>query len=116
MATGVPSFFLALAPNPRRYRPGFTRRVLRFAIPAGAIVAAATFSAYYLARVSGLPLAQQRTTATLVTLTPSVCVLALLATRLTWPRIALLGGAVAATCCCSRPRRTQFLRTGTPAR
>jgi magnesium-transporting ATPase (P-type) len=97
VAIGVPSFFLALAPNPRRYRPGFTRRVLRFAIPAGAIVAAATFSAYYLARVSGLPLAQQRTTATLVTLTLSVCVLALLATPLTWPRIALLGGAVAAT-------------------
>ena len=97
VAIGVPSFFLALAPNPRRYRPGFTRRVLRFAIPAGAIVAAATFSAYCLARVSGLPLTQQRTTATLVTLTLSVCVLALLATPLTWPRIALLGGAVAAT-------------------
>jgi cation-transporting ATPase E len=96
VAIGVPSFFLVLAPNPRRYRPGFTRRVLRFAIPASAIVAA-TFSAYYLARVSGLPLAQQRTTATLVTLTLSVCVLALLATPLTWPRIALLGGAVAAT-------------------
>ena len=97
LAIGVPSFFLALAPNPRRYRPGFTGRVLRFAIPAGAIVAAATFTAYYLARVSGLPLAQQRTTATLVTLILSVCVLALLATPLTWRRIALLGGVVAAT-------------------
>ena len=36
LAIGVPSFFLALAPNPRRYRPGFAGRVLRFAIPAGA--------------------------------------------------------------------------------
>ena len=35
LAIGVPSFFLALAPNPRRYRPGFAGRVLRFAIPAG---------------------------------------------------------------------------------
>lgn len=34
---GVPSFFLALAPNTRRYRPGFLRRVLRFALPAGAV-------------------------------------------------------------------------------
>ena len=97
VAIGIPSFFLALAPNPRRYRPGFTGRVLRFAIPAGAIVAAATFTAYYLARAAGLPLTQQRTTATLVTLTLSVCVLALLATPLTWRRIALLGGVVAAT-------------------
>jgi len=36
LAIGVPSFFLALAPNRRRYRPGFAGRVLRFAIPAGA--------------------------------------------------------------------------------
>ncbi len=35
LAIGVPSFFLALAPNRRRYRPGFAGRVLRFAIPAG---------------------------------------------------------------------------------
>lgn len=34
---GVPSFFLALAPNARRYRPGFLKRVLRFAVPAGAV-------------------------------------------------------------------------------
>jgi len=46
LAIGIPSFFLALAPNTRRYRPGFTGRVLRFAIPAGAIIAAATFAAY----------------------------------------------------------------------
>jgi cation-transporting ATPase E len=96
LAIGVPSFFLALAPNSRRYRPGFTGRVLRFAIPVGLIVAAATFAAYCLARVSGLPLAQQRTAATLVTLTLSLCVLTLLAMPLTWRRIALLGGAVAA--------------------
>ena len=65
LAIGVPSFFLALAPNSRRYRPGFAGRVLRFAIPAGGIVAAATFTAYYLARAAGLPLVQQRTAATL---------------------------------------------------
>ena len=33
---GIPSFFLALAPNTRRYRPGFMGRVLRFSVPAGA--------------------------------------------------------------------------------
>ena len=95
LAIGVPSFFLALAPNRRRYRPGFAGRVLRFAIPAGSIVAAATFAAYYLARAAGLPLTQQRTAATLVTLTLSLCVLVLLAMPLTWRRIVLVGGVVA---------------------
>jgi cation-transporting ATPase E len=96
LAIGVPSFFLALAPNRRRYVPGFVRRVLQFTIPAGSIVAAATFSAYALARARGLPLAEQRTAATLVTLVLSLCVLALLSIPLTWRRIALLVAALVA--------------------
>jgi cation-transporting ATPase E len=96
LAIGVPSFFLALAPNRRRYRPGFVGRVLRFTIPAGSIIAATTFSAYALARARGLPLTEQRTAATLVTLILSLCVLALLAIPLTWRRIALLVAALAA--------------------
>ena len=95
LAIGVPAFFLALAPNRRRYLPGFVGRVLRFAGPAGLIVAAATFSAYALAHARGLPLTQQRTAATLVTLILSLCVLALLAMPLTWRRIALLAAALA---------------------
>ncbi|HLN66653.1 MAG TPA: HAD-IC family P-type ATPase [Streptosporangiaceae bacterium] len=96
LAIGVPAFFLALAPNRRRYVPGFVGRVLRFACPAGLIVAAAAFSAYALARARGLPLTEQRTAATLVTLILSLCVLALLAMPLTWRRIALLVAALAA--------------------
>jgi cation-transporting ATPase E len=69
--------------------------VLRFTIPAGLIIAAATFSAYALARARGLPLDQQRTAATLVALILSLCVLALLAIPLTWRRIALLAAALA---------------------
>jgi cation-transporting ATPase E len=95
LAIGVPSFFLALAPNPRRYLPGFAGRVLRFAIPAGAIIAAATLTAYALGRADGLPLVQQRTAATLVALALSLCVLVLLAVPLTWRRIVLAGAAVA---------------------
>jgi cation-transporting P-type ATPase E len=95
LAIGVPAFFLAFAPNRRRYVPGFVGRVLRFAIPAGLIVAAATFSAYALARARGLPLAEQRTAATLVALILSLCVLALLAIPLTWRRIVLLVAALA---------------------
>jgi cation-transporting P-type ATPase E len=96
LAIGVPGFFLALAPNRRRYVPGFVGRVLRFAGPAGLIVAAATFSAYALARARGLPLTEQRTAATLVALILSLCVLALLAIPLTWRRIVLVVAALAA--------------------
>ena len=44
LTIGIPAFFLALAPNTRRYVPGFVRRVLEFAIPCGFVAAAATFA------------------------------------------------------------------------
>jgi cation-transporting P-type ATPase E len=95
LAIGIPSFFLALAPNSRRYRPGFVGRVLRFAIPAGCIVTATTFAAYAVTRAGGLPLVQQRTAATLVTLMLSLCVLVLLAMPLTRLRVLLVGAMLA---------------------
>src|SRR5215467_3020538 len=95
LTIGVPSFFLALGPNPRRYVPGFTTRVLRFAIPAGTIVAAATFAAFAVADALGLPLVQQRTAATLVALLLGLCVLVLQAIPLTWRRIVLVSAALA---------------------
>jgi cation-transporting ATPase E len=95
LTIGIPSYFLALAPNTRRYRPGFVRRVLRFALPAGAIVAAAAFGAFWAARAAGLPLVQQRTAATVATLILSLTVLVLLAMPLTWRRVLLVAGSVA---------------------
>jgi cation-transporting ATPase E len=95
LTIGVPSFFLALSPNLRRYVPGFVARVLRFTIPAGIVVAAAVFAAYWLARSHNLPLVQQRTGATLVALMLSLCVLVILALPLTWRRAVLVGLMVA---------------------
>jgi cation-transporting ATPase E len=40
LTIGIPCFFLALMANTRRYRPGFLRRSLSFAVPAGLIVTA----------------------------------------------------------------------------
>jgi cation-transporting ATPase E len=91
LAIGIPSFFLALAPNVRRYVPGFVGRVLHFTVPAGIVVAAATFGAYWLARSHHLPLVQQRTGATVVALMLSLCVLVILALPLTWRRAVLVG-------------------------
>ncbi|MDP4014645.1 MAG: HAD-IC family P-type ATPase [Candidatus Nanopelagicales bacterium] len=49
LTIGIPGFFLALMPNTDRFRPGFFRRVLLFAVPAGIVAAAATFTSYLLA-------------------------------------------------------------------
>jgi magnesium-transporting ATPase (P-type) len=91
LTIGIPSFFLALAPNNERARPGFLRRVLRFTIPAGALAAIATFLAYVLAREEpGVTLAQARTTATMVLLWIGFLVLSAIAAPLTSWRLALV--------------------------
>jgi len=95
LTIGIPCFFLALAPNLRRFRPGFVDRVLRFAVPAGIIIAGATFTTYAVANSRGLPLVQQRTAATIVTLALSLYVLALIALPLTWRRVFLIVGVFA---------------------
>lgn len=49
---GIPAFFLALAPNPRRYVPGFLKRALSLAIPAGVSIGCGAFGAYWLVGVN----------------------------------------------------------------
>ena len=53
LTIGIPAFFLALAPNTRRYRPGFLRRVLGFSVPAGVLLGVGVFLAYAIARGRG---------------------------------------------------------------
>ena len=84
LTIGIPAFFLALAPNLRRYQPGFITRVLKFAIPCGFVAAAATFSSYGVARsIDGVTLDEARTTATLVLLVVGLWVLNILARPIT---------------------------------
>jgi len=88
---GIPSFFLALAPNTRRFRPGFLLRVARFAVPAGALAAIATFLAYAMARSeSGVTLVQARTTAVMVLTWIGLLVLSIVAAPLKGWRMALV--------------------------
>ena len=49
---GIPAFVLALGPNSRRYQSGFMRRVLTFAIPAGAVAGLTVVIADYVAHRS----------------------------------------------------------------
>lgn len=59
---GIPAFFLALGPNKRRYLPGFLNRVLRFAVPAGAVAGVTVIVAYLWANGShGVPVAERAT-------------------------------------------------------
>ncbi|MFN8126198.1 MAG: HAD-IC family P-type ATPase [Candidatus Nanopelagicales bacterium] len=46
LTIGIPGFFLALMPNTDRFRPGFFRRVLLFAVPAGIVCATGAFVTY----------------------------------------------------------------------
>jgi cation-transporting ATPase E len=91
LTIGIPSFFLALAPNEDRFRAGFVERVLRFAVPTGALAAIATFVAYAVAQQEpGVSLLQAQTTAVMVLTWIGLLVLSILAAPLTRERLALI--------------------------
>lgn len=91
LGIGVPAFFLALAPNRRRFVPGFVRRVVQFAVPAGTIVAGCTLGAAWLTSAAGHSPGEQQTAATLVALIVSLAVLTVLARPFTRWRVLLIG-------------------------
>ena len=91
---GVPGFFLALAPSNRRYRAGFLRRVLRFSVPVGLVVAMTAYGASRLARAlePAAGTAPGRAAATVAVLVAAMCTLAVLSKPVTrWK-----GAAIAA--------------------
>jgi cation-transporting ATPase E len=96
LTIGIPGFFLALAPNHRRASSGFVSRVLKLAIPAGALAATGTFLGYALARSrTDLSLDQARTTATVTLVGIGLFVLLRLARPLTVWRAMLVAGMAA---------------------
>ncbi|PJM75298.1 HAD-IC family P-type ATPase [Bifidobacterium simiarum] len=59
LTIGMPAFILALAPNTRRYIPGFLRRVVAFALPGGiATGLSVLLSAWIVPRVMGWDLSR----------------------------------------------------------
>jgi cation-transporting P-type ATPase E len=91
LAIGIPSFFLALAPNARRYTPGVLGRVLRYSIPTGVVVAATVVAAYALL-LATVHLPEARTGATIALFIPSLWVLCVLSRPLSWWRVVLMVG------------------------
>ena len=91
LTIGIPSFFLALAPNTDAFRPGFVQRVARFALPAGTLAAIATFLAYALVRDEpGVSLLEAQTTAVMVLTWIGLLVLSIIAAPLNRPRLLLI--------------------------
>lgn len=91
---GIPAFILSLAPNSERARPGFVRRVMTSALPAGVVVGVSTFISYLLAYqgrgATDVEQTQASTTALITLLVASVWVLAVVARPYEWWRIALV--------------------------
>jgi cation-transporting ATPase E len=91
LTIGIPAFFLALAPNTERARAGFVARVLRLAVPAGVLAAAATFTSYVAARATyGGNLDAETSAATLTLFLVALWALAIVARPYTWWRVLLV--------------------------
>jgi len=92
LTIGIPAFFLALMPNAQRYIPGFLRRSLSFAIPAGLVVAL-TLTAYtLLVRTAGVDADEVRTGATIILAVVGIWILAVLSRPLNRYKGAVVGG------------------------
>lgn len=80
LTIGIPAFFLALMPNTTQYRPGFLKRSLSFAVPAGLTVTAALFTLHLVAgRIGEFETIDMQSAATLTLAGVALWVLAVLA-------------------------------------
>ena len=92
LTIGIPAFFLALAPNSERARSNFVGRVLRFAVPAGALATIATMGSYLMARsVYDNDLEAETSIACLTLFIVAVWALSIIARPYTWWRVLLVG-------------------------
>ncbi|MBN9188440.1 MAG: HAD-IC family P-type ATPase [Microbacterium sp.] len=91
LTIGIPAFFLALMPNARRYVPGFLRRSLTFAIPAGLIVALGLTWYTFVAKGLGVSEEQLRTGATIILAVVGIWVLAVLSRPLNRFKVLVIG-------------------------
>ena len=91
LTIGIPAFFLALMPNRQRYRPGFLRRSLSFAIPAGAVIALVLALYSQMATDAGIPVEELRTGSTLILAIVGLWVLTVLSRPIDGWKILIIG-------------------------
>lgn len=79
LTIGIPAFLLALAPNTRRYVPGFLQRVVRTAVPWGVLMALGALAAFAVVRSSGVEGDELRAATLHATMLAGLVVLAMVA-------------------------------------
>ena len=95
LTIGIPAFFLALWPNPRRYVPGFLRRTLSLAMPTGVILATTALVAFGI--VDGPPQARESTAAILSLMLGAIWLLVITSRPLSLWKWVLLASVISAT-------------------
>jgi len=90
LTIGIPAFFIALMPNTQRFKPGFFKRVLRFAVPAGLICGVFSFASYLLVLLEGDPLEEARTSAAITLFIIAWVVLTLVSRPLNLLRLTII--------------------------
>lgn len=91
LTIGLPAFFLALLPNAQRYIPGFLRRSLSFAVPAGLAVTLGITAYARLAENFRIPEAEVRTGSTLILTIIGLWILVVLSRPVTRFKGAVIG-------------------------
>ena len=95
LTIGIPAFFLALWPTPRRYVPGFLKRTLSLAMPTGVILATAALVAFGI--VEGPPQARESTAAILSLMLGAIWLLVITSRPLSLWKWVLLASVISAT-------------------
>jgi cation-transporting ATPase E len=117
LTIGIPAFLLAMLPNARRYVPGFLRRSLSFAIPAGLVVAISITIVSGHARALGEPEAAVRTASMVTLALIGLWILTVLSRPFTWIKalvvLAMVAGLVLVL---TVPIAIEFLQLQMPGR
>jgi len=93
LTIGIPAFLLALAPNSRRYVPGFLSRVMRSAVPWGVTMALGALVAFAVIRSTGVTGDELRAATLHATMMAGLVVLAMVARPWRPWKLALVAGA-----------------------
>lgn len=115
LTIGIPAFFLALMPNSQRYVPGFLKRSLSFAIPAGIIIAVA-LTLYTLGAMQlGVEEAQLRTGSTIILAIVGIWVLTVLSRPINRYKAVVIGAMfIALVAIFTIPLSTEFFQLVDP--
>ncbi|SFS16006.1 cation-transporting ATPase E [Microbacterium sp. cf046] len=117
LTIGIPAFFLALMPNSQRYVPGFLKRSLSFAIPAGIIIAIALTLYTLAAKSLEVDQARLRTGSTIILAIVGIWVLTVLSRPINRYKALVIGAMfIALVAIFTIPLSTEFFQLVDPGK